>query len=265
MVRGAAARALGEIGPAEVPAPLAALKDDDAEVRGSAAGALGRSARRPRRPSPPSSPPCRTTTLGGPLEAAAGALGAIGHVFNFPADSDGYVDLGTSVSLAPPTLTVAFWMYARSVRSDYTHPLGRWGHISSSPNSWLFDYRPNQTMAFSVFNTSGVQGVVISMKALPFNEWHHVAGTYDGSIIKLYLDGQLDAKTPFSGRVQANASTTSIGCKFADGQCYFPFDGLVDEPKFYSRALSAAEVYAIYVTAGEKRLSRTSNTVGEFG
>ncbi len=56
-----------------------------------------------------------------------------------------------------------------------------------------------------------------------------------------------------TGAINAGASTTSIGAKFADGTTYYPLDGLVDDVGVYNRALTPAELVAIYQggTAGQ--------------
>ena len=76
--------------------------------------------------------------------------------------------------------------------------------------------------------------------------WHHVAGSYDGSSVRLYVDGsQVGTGTPTSNPIGYGLSTTNNlvvgsypGCSGLD------FDGAIDEVKVWSRALSPAEVRA---------------------
>ena len=141
------------------------------------------------------------------------APGMVDLAFNFDG-IDGTANAGTATAFAPGLFTVDFWMNARAVRPDFTHPVSRWGHSTADPNSWLFTYLPDQRLCLAVFNIAHEQGNVCSGTALPLGEWHHLAGSYNGTAIKLYLDGQLSTQRPFSGAIQANTSTTSIGCKF---------------------------------------------------
>jgi hypothetical protein len=75
-------------------------------------------------------------------------------------------------------------------------------------------------------------------------EWHHVAAVYDGSDMKLYLDGASDA-TPvsYSSGIYNNMAPFTIGCR--NGNAQF-FDGQIDEVAVFSRALTADEVTSIY-------------------
>jgi hypothetical protein len=73
--------------------------------------------------------------------------------------------------------------------------------------------------------------------------FHHVAGTYDGSVMRLYLDGvEIDSLT-VSGTVGAGTAVTL-------GSAAEPLHGLLDEVEIYNRALSASEIQAIF-NAGE--------------
>jgi len=70
------------------------------------------------------------------------------------------------------------------------------------------------------------------------NEWHFVVGTYDGSQIKLYTDGTLSSSTPKTGAITPATTVSYIG--------RLDFNGKIDDFRIYNRALSAAEIIALY-------------------
>jgi len=74
--------------------------------------------------------------------------------------------------------------------------------------------------------------------------WHHVVGTYDGTYIRVYVDGNLD-NTPYSDSGITNkAGTIQIG-----GNDYWEcclWIGDIDEVRIYNRALSEREVAEHY-------------------
>src|SRR5690606_19307105 len=43
------------------------------------------------------------------------------------------------------------------------------------------------------------------------NDWHHVAATYDGAFLRLYLDGELAAERAFDGAIVHSAAPLVIG------------------------------------------------------
>ncbi len=75
-------------------------------------------------------------------------------------------------------------------------------------------------------------------------KWTHLATTWDGSTVRLYKNGQLMATTfSFSGTLMNSSNAFGIGVNSAWDSTHF--DGLIDEVRFYNRALSEAEISAI--------------------
>ena len=73
--------------------------------------------------------------------------------------------------------------------------------------------------------------------------WLHVAATYDGAEIRLYLDGARErSRSTARLFVARNAQDLAIGAH-PDGS--LPFDGAIDDVRVYDRALSAAEIRAL--------------------
>jgi concanavalin A-like lectin/glucanase superfamily protein/BACON domain-containing protein len=68
--------------------------------------------------------------------------------------------------------------------------------------------------------------------------WTHLATTYDGSQVRLYLNGRLVASAPQKGPLAVGSGPLHIGGTEL-GQW---FDGLIDEVRVYDRALTAGEV-----------------------
>ena len=88
----------------------------------------------------------------------------------------------------------------------------------------------------------------------PLNEWTHYAGTYDGSEIRAYMNGELTEVTPAEGRIAASDEPLYIGA-------LLPFDrvldGELDDVRVYGRPLSAEDVASLYEDPeGEPELSQ---------
>ena len=69
----------------------------------------------------------------------------------------------------------------------------------------------------------------------PVNAWTHVALTYDGAKLRLYVNGTQVATTAASGAVQSSSSPLWIGGNQPYGEY---FQGLIDEVRVYNRALT---------------------------
>jgi RHS repeat-associated protein len=83
--------------------------------------------------------------------------------------------------------------------------------------------------------------------ALAEDTWTHLALTYDGSNVKLYVNGSEVASGAATGPIQTTGGDLTIGgtAVFADQW----FAGLIDEVRVYDRALSATEIQADEDTA----------------
>jgi hypothetical protein len=75
--------------------------------------------------------------------------------------------------------------------------------------------------------------------AVPVDRWSHVALTYDGSTLRLYVDGQQASSRVTTGSIQTPASPLWIGGNRPYGE---NFGGLIDEVRVYDRALGRAEI-----------------------
>jgi hypothetical protein len=92
------------------------------------------------------------------------------------------------------------------------------------------------------FGLAGVSGGDIGTPLPTTGTWHHVAGTYDGLTIRLYIDGVERVSNSASGPLQTSSTSLYIGNKPLSsypGDC---FKGIIDEVRIYNRALSDQEI-----------------------
>jgi fibronectin type 3 domain-containing protein len=74
---------------------------------------------------------------------------------------------------------------------------------------------------------------------LPVGVWSHIAATYDGSMLRLYVNGTQVAQLAQTGSIITSTNPFRIG---GNGIWSEYFNGLIDEVRVYNRALSAAEI-----------------------
>ncbi len=84
-----------------------------------------------------------------------------------------------------------------------------------------------------VFNSSAVQGDLSIVNVLFTDVWHHLAMTYDGSYIRIYVDGELSNSIAFSGSIGQNSTPIKLG----DG-----FNGALDGTRLWNVARTANEI-----------------------
>jgi hypothetical protein len=76
------------------------------------------------------------------------------------------------------------------------------------------------------------------------DRWHHFVATYDGSRMRLFVDGSEDAASSrnISGPIDSTGTVVGIG---SSGSQHL-FRGVIDEVRIFSRALSASEIRSSY-------------------
>lgn len=157
-------------------------------------------------------------------------------------------------ALDSPHITVESWVYPMST-GWYTLFVERILDGGSFENSITLGlhttgYTTGTQPEFSLDRVSaGVYlGIVTSSDAITLNEWHHVVGTYDGTNVTLYVDGNY-AVTASAGAPRSTGSNPLYLGHAPTGNHYF--NGYYARFKMYDRALSADEVAYNFITEYE--------------
>jgi len=79
---------------------------------------------------------------------------------------------------------------------------------------------------------------------MPTGRWVHLVGTFDGQVMRIYVDGEERGRMDRPGPIKPNEFHLCLG-NFEVGHAAH-FIGLLDEVKLYNRALSAEEIRAHY-------------------
>ena len=128
--------------------------------------------------------------------------------------------------------------------------MGRWNYAGGPPykESILLEARGDvgRTIRLWISTNNQISGetCLSSIQQFNANTWYHVAGTYDGATMKLYINGQLENSTPKTGNIFVSDSNWCIGAFNYAGVAYF--NGLIDDVRVYNTALSAAEIQQLY-------------------
>lgn len=78
--------------------------------------------------------------------------------------------------------------------------------------------------------------------------WYQVVGTYDGTSLRLYVNGKLISAQPVTGTLGAlNVSDLFIGRHDAGSPNQYWVNGVIDDVKIYSNALTDAQVFDGYI------------------
>lgn len=185
--------------------------------------------------------------------AVAGATATAGHdgtpdgALRF----DGVDDVVTVESTAPlnPREAVSLSVWVRPddlpAREAFVVSHGSW------QNRWKLSVTPEGHPRWTVHTDVGIVDLD-APAALAENVYTHLAATYDGAHLRVFVNGQAVSERPHTGRMPATQLPLLLG-QMLPGQAEYNFPGALDDVRVYNRALTASEVYALYTgnTAGE--------------
>jgi hypothetical protein len=159
---------------------------------------------------------------------------------------DDYVSIPDSDTLHQTSaITVAFWIKAASEQpsSDLFTVIEK-SHSNIDYSGWYFQSQYDKKgVSFGFGNGSDWNNGTGSDVVLADDVWHFVTGTYDGTQVKFYIDGNLESSKITTGQIATNNRPINIG-HWGAGERYFK--GIIDEVRIYNRALSDAEIQALY-------------------
>ncbi|HPG40294.1 MAG TPA: FlgD immunoglobulin-like domain containing protein [bacterium] len=105
---------------------------------------------------------------------------------------------------------------------------------------WLRNTKTSNKVQFMVENSSGTKATATSSTSLSSGTWYFLAGTYDGTNVRLYLNGTLEDNAGLTGNIRANTD-----CRLNMGRIpwgYGFYVGYMDEVRVWNVALSQTDI-----------------------
>jgi len=161
--------------------------------------------------------------------------GAPGRGLALGFNGDTYIDIPHHLSYNfTSQMTVAAWIRVTAFDCDWQ------AIVTKGDSAWrLHRYAAFPSASFDGTGLSG-DGAVHGQIAVDDGQWHHVAGTYNGATMRIYVDGVQDSYARRSGAIALNACNVMIGAN-AEARDR-TWRGAIDEVRLYSRALSGEEI-----------------------
>ncbi len=165
--------------------------------------------------------------------------GKFGKALKFDGGND-RVNIPESSSLDLTTgMTLEAWVYP-------TSSLSGWDTIvikeSASGLIYVLFANGDGNTPYSYITLGSTTNGTSGNARLPVNTWSHLASTYDGSTVRLFLNGTQVKTFSFSGSIQMSTIGLYLGgTSFLSNE---GFPGFIDELRIYNRALAASEISA---------------------
>ena len=148
------------------------------------------------------------------------------------------------------TMTVSCWVKT-SNPNQWSPFVARNGEGSEG---WQLRQHGNTSdkIAFTTRQTGNDDGTPSSVSVYD-GQWHFIAGTYDGTVKKVYIDGKLSSSDDVSGLIGSSPSPIGIGGRVRGAGLDITFDGYItcslDDVSIFNYALDGIAIAQAYANA----------------
>ena len=184
------------------------------------------------------------------------------------------VDYNTSMN--SNTITLSAWVFPRIKPGSYAdRPLTIFGRWADGVSNEVFRFQITNDQNTTESAGAGANKIFLQISNassngntsndseffkggdIPFNQWTHVAVTYDGSVGKVYQNGQLVAENQIDVNINAGGSALNIGSLKSSNGTWYLFDGKLDELGYWNKVLSAEKIGNLFSNSADILLNGT--------
>ena len=181
------------------------------------------------------------------------AVGKVGQAFSFDGVDDQIVVPNNANQNGGTQITIDAWINLTSPL--HGRPIAQKRSVSNI-GGYTFEtthspFGPDNGLQWAIMIAGVYHIVQTPANVLILGTFQHVAATYDGSMMRIYVDGVEKANMPATGTIDPRTDPLVIGRNVPNPS--IDWQGLIDEVELYNRALTQPEIAAIFSagTAGK--------------
>lgn len=187
----------------------------------------------------------------GDVQICGDCLGTPASAACFDGDQD-WIEVPSAPSLEPEyvTLVAAFFLNSLEDASNFDTFI-RKRYLTNDNSYELGIDVSTQKVEFSINRGSGNPADAVLESSHPFELgcWYSVVGTYNGTELRLYVNGELNTSMPYTVSIFYDQGVLELGgVSYSGGHIHF-VDGTLDELRVYDGALSESEIQALALPA----------------
>jgi len=174
--------------------------------------------------------------------------------------------LSTDISGADQEISMCVWVNMDTDTGADQVIFNKWTASAQQQYSMYYDDTAN-AFNFELSSTGSNSTIAISSTGQSLDTWQHWCATYNDIEMIVYLNGAEDTNGADNPKAYTSGIFNSTSAFYIGGNSTStPWDGLIDEPIIFDRALSAAEVKYIYDNGitGDKGASDVDTTNNDF-
>ena len=176
------------------------------------------------------------TLMNGPVWRPA--EGKFGGALEFDGLDD-YVDLGPMDEVSGLELTIAFWFNADDFEVHDARFISKASGVQDEDHYWMVSTLNETAVRFRLKAGGATATLISEAGAVAINTWHHIAATYNGSQMRLYVDGSRVGSQEKTGQIDTDSGVLAVLGNQTPGAGDRPFDGRIDDVRIYNRALGS--------------------------
>jgi hypothetical protein len=165
-------------------------------------------------------------------------------------DGDDYIRIEDSPNLGGDgtwsQITIEFWIYVTENQRG-TRIISKRGSTSGTYSYQIgfqtSQSKPYNTIYFDIWYAAGSYKE-IEYQSLSLNKWYYIVCTYDGSTMKMYVNGTLVSSTPCTGNIY-RSTNIPLYIGSMNSTHYF-CKAIIDEVRIYPKALTGDQIRISY-------------------
>jgi hypothetical protein len=171
---------------------------------------------------------------------------------------DDYVEIPDASELDVTNISLSYWVKFDTLANVGTISKREQFNIDYAYSSGL----NGSNQIFFGVSTDGVNTTTVTTAAVSVNTWYHVVGTYDGSDVKIYLNGVESSSASETGSIHNSSISLKIGATNDPAAAFL--NGKISDVRLYSDALTSDEVTYIHTNGTSGTDPTNTNLVGNW-
>ncbi len=162
---------------------------------------------------------------------------------DFESSNNDYLDAGnpSALNLTGDEVTLSTWIRLESTGIEMKI-FAKWADVGSQWQ-YLLSTNGGDKCLFAIYD--GSTNIATGTTSLVTNTWYHVAGTYDGSALRIYCNGIEEDLTANTGSMSSTSAPVRIGAGSGGSGTEQPFDGEIGHCAIWDKGLSANEIESL--------------------
>jgi len=158
-------------------------------------------------------------------------------------DGDDFVSIPDSSDLESQQLTVSAWFRGTGSPGQFKYLIAKGSDQCEAASYGLYTGEGGG-LAFYVAQEGGFGKSEEAPASVWDGRWHNAAGTYDGGVVRLFIDGkQIGAGVPATTPVQYGVPDGNANLGAYLGTCDLAFTGDLDQVSIWRKALPVADIW----------------------